>query len=927
MIYTNYTGKFIGECMTGFGINYPVYIYNSGNSEVAYTITSSDNNFLLSNSQLIIPNGNSDRFDILFNPIINGISGYETASINISSESTEDGSIDPSGNITIYATGHRIVDTTGGHVRNFRALKNYDPENGLSYSFYWRPPTGSGYLNNYFVTGYGLDISTGVNFSATKVVSKTFSVAQNNSTPRFSTNYGFADEDIFQKITTYDDGNAFVLNKSYYARMYTWVDGVTGESVYATGLNQLETQISNEVLTGNVTNKVDLMFTRYPIDIYISPQSIYTNYNLYEKIVSTNKGNNDFKYISGINVYLPDLSTFTANDENEYCLNLNGPLKNFTGDATYGTNINIYLSNTTKLLGYAGKGGDLKGSVVVGNTDGQNRNNNIFDFSDIITKTTAAYNSNPKDPTCSDSKNGGSIFNFNIISNIDKQYTDLNYNIYSETNSVLNAGGGGSKACIAWLYGNGTSINRISGIDKNGNEESFVFPLFGNSNLNKTTSYTVYPNSLAGTVTISRDGKTVSSALSKSNSFGQIGTWPSTYGEDAERLGAYILTNSNSTWFAPNAVDKATKYDPDTVTSAAANKAVDGSFWFRTITNTTSTAGKIINGASNIKSNFYIKSGNISSDYVFRFENSAIDSTNKNWKDTTATATLDGSTDSGVFNNDYFGTGLKSVTLSNSQYVDYTFGDSNTTMIKKNCTQFDLYMVVAYRPVTTTEIKNLDPAPYVTSKFKLLDWSLDVNKNTINKQMMITYFPGSSKIRLYRKESNVFQFFVNPLFNAPYDNSGIASALWSNVSGLANDNFIQLSKSLLNATRYYPMLINIKRTNSVYSVYVNGNLIVTYNMGSFVTYADTYVLSMIKDTTLKLISNCVIVNGSDKESMSYFDIIFYNRLLNLAENQQLNNSLLNTYFKLFTGGTSLSLDIKSNRIRLPNAFNLAGQAL
>lgn len=921
MTYTNSTGKFIGECMTGFGINYPVYIYNSGNSEVIYTITSSDSSFLLSDSQLIISNGVSDHFDIFFNPTSLAVSGYETSSITISSESTEDGSVDPSGNITIYATGLRIVDTTGGHVRNFRALKNYDPTDGLSYTFYWRQPTGTGYLNNYFVTGYGLDIATDTAFS-TKVVSKTFNVAQNSSTPKFSTNYGFADEDIFQKIQTYDNTGAFQLNQSYYARMYSWVDGVTGESVYATGINQLDTQLSNQVLTGNMSNKVDLMFTRNALDIYIPPQSIYTNYNLYEKIVSANKANTNFKYISGINVYLPDLSTFTANDENQYCLNLNGQLENFTGDPTYGTNINIYLSNSTKLLGYAGKGGDLKGSVVAGNVDGQNRNGNIFNFNDIITKTTAAYNSNPKDPTCSDSKNGGSIFNFNIVSNTGKLRTDLNYNIYSETNSVLNAGGGGSKACIAWLYGNGTDMVRINGIDNSGNEQNFVFPLFGNSNTNKTTSYTVYPNSLAGTVTVSKDGKTVSSALSRSNSFGQIGSWPCSYGEDAERLGAYILTNSNSTWFKPNAADKSIEIAD--ATSASASAAADGSFYFRTITSATSTAGKIVNGASNIKSNFYIKSGNIASDYVFRFQNSAIDSTNKNWKDTTTTATLAGSTSAGIFNNDYFGTGLKSVTLNGSQYIQYQFtASSNAAMVKKNCTQFDLYMVVAYRPITTKTVVNLTPDPYITSKFKLLDWSLDVNKNVISKQIMITDFPGSSTIRLYRKESNVFQFFADPLFNAGYDNSGLENALWWNVSGIANNNLTQLSKSLLNATDYYPMLINIKRTGSVYSVYVNGNLIISYSMGSFVAFADNYILSLIENTTLKLISNCATAN----ESMSYFDIIFYNRLLNTAENQQLNNSLLNTYFKLFTGGTTSSLNIKTNQVRLPNAFNLAGKAL
>lgn len=918
MIYKNSTGKFIGECMTGFGINYPVYIYNSGNSEVIYTITSDDSNFLLSDPQLIISNGSSDYFDIFFNPTANGISGYETSLITISSESTEDGSADPSGNITIYVTGLRIVDTTGGHVRKFRALKNYDPTNGLSYSFYWRPPTGTGSLNNYFITGYGLDIATDTAFS-TKVVSQTFNIAQNSSDPIFSTNYGFEDEDVFQKIQAYDNGNLFELDQSYYARMYTWIDGVTGESVYATGINKLDAQLSNQVLTGNMTNKVDLMFTRNALDIYIPPQSIYTNYNLYEKILSANKENTNFKYISGVNIYLPDLTTFTANDDNQYCLNLNGPLRNFTGDATYGTNINIYLSNTTKLLGYAGKGGDLKGSIII---EGKERN--IFKFEDIITKTTAAYNSNPKDPTCSDSKNGGSVFNFNVISNIDadKGYTDLNYNIYSETNSVLNAGGGGSKACVAWIYGNGTDIVRINGIDNNGNEESFVFPLFGNSNIDKTVSYTVYPNSLAGTVTVSKDGKTVSSALSRSNSFGQIGSWPCTYGEDAERLGAYILTNSNSTWFRPNAADKSDEIA--NATSASASAAVDGSFYFRTITSATSTAGKIVNGASNIKSNFYIKSGNAASDYVFRFQNSAIDSTNKNWKDTTTTATLAGSVDAGIFNNDYFGTGLKSVTLNGSQYIQYQFtASSNAAMVKKNCTQFDLYMVVAYRPITTKTVVNLTPNPYITSKFKLLDWSLDVNKNVISKQIMITDFPGSSTIRLYRKESNVFQFFADPLFNAGYDNSGLGNALWWNVSGIANNNLTQLSKSLLNATDYYPMLINIKRTGSIYSVYVNGNLIISYSMGSFVAFADKYVLSLIENTTLKLISNCTTAN----ESMSYFDIIFYNRLLNTAENQQINNLLLNTYFKLFTGGTSSSLNIKTNQVRLPNAFNLAGKAL
>ena len=133
MIYTNITGKLIGECMTGFGINYPIRIYNSGNSDVLYTLRSNDTNFLLSNSSLLIGNGETDFFDVLFNATVTTPSGYESSIITISSESIEDGSTDPSGDISIYITGHRIVDTTGGHIRYFRALRNYDPNNGLNF--------------------------------------------------------------------------------------------------------------------------------------------------------------------------------------------------------------------------------------------------------------------------------------------------------------------------------------------------------------------------------------------------------------------------------------------------------------------------------------------------------------------------------------------------------------------------------------------------------------------------------------------------------------------------------------------------------------------------------------------------------------------------------------------------------------------------
>ena len=175
--------------------------------------------------------------------------------------------------------------------------------------------------------------------------------------------------------------------------------------------------------------------------------------------------------------------------------------------------------------------------------------------------------------------------------------------------------------------------------------------MFGNSNENKATSYDVYGQGIGGTASIGSDGRTFYSALATSSaSFGKIQSQPSSYGEDSPRLGSYLLTNSNSTWFEKNRIYGSTESQD---TQAAPNR-IDGFIGFKTITSTLSIAGKMVNGFSNIKSNFYIKSGNIASDYIFRFENSAIDSTNKNWKDTTATATLAGSVDVGIFNNNYF---------------------------------------------------------------------------------------------------------------------------------------------------------------------------------------------------------------------------------------------------------------------------------
>ena len=55
MIYVNTTGKHIGECLTGFGSSFPVFIYNSGNSDISYEIDVLNNTDIFSVSENEFP--------------------------------------------------------------------------------------------------------------------------------------------------------------------------------------------------------------------------------------------------------------------------------------------------------------------------------------------------------------------------------------------------------------------------------------------------------------------------------------------------------------------------------------------------------------------------------------------------------------------------------------------------------------------------------------------------------------------------------------------------------------------------------------------------------------------------------------------------------------------------------------------------------
>ena len=62
MSYVKITGTNIGNCLTGFGIHFPITVFNSGNAQVSYSIeNSNDTNFSISKSSFVI---NPDSFDL-----------------------------------------------------------------------------------------------------------------------------------------------------------------------------------------------------------------------------------------------------------------------------------------------------------------------------------------------------------------------------------------------------------------------------------------------------------------------------------------------------------------------------------------------------------------------------------------------------------------------------------------------------------------------------------------------------------------------------------------------------------------------------------------------------------------------------------------------------------------------------------------------
>lgn len=887
MIYVNTTGKHIGECLTGFGSSYPVIIYNSGNSDVEYKITVENNTdiFGVSSDEFIVNNGSTGKFDILYKPQITASTGNETAEISIFGQSVEDGSVDPSGLITLEITGSRIISNTAGAVRRFVALKNYDIINGINYDFIWYPPTGTGTLKNYYFTGYRLDIATSTNFATNTVFTTGITKSQNTTdNPRFATYYGYPELENIVNVSA-KDFPSLALETDYYARIYTYSTNNTGISIYATGIESISEQLSDDVINGNSGTNLNIRFDKKALNVYIQNGN-YTNFNLNTKILEANNNSNNLLFYSGVNVYFPNQSTFSSSDENNYAVNLNNQiLQNFSGDAN-GTFINFYIPYNCRIVGNIGKGGDIITSDLY---DYKNVFNYIIK---IINNTTNEYQK--ENPVLSDSKSGGNVFNLNAKTQDDR--TDFIYNIYSEKNSFVAAGGGGNKAGIVYFSG----PIPYYGVSSDNIIKDVVYPLNGGYNkFGQNTKYNIFYGDAqaARQNNTNRYQTTLAASIFSSNAgYGEDGSGG--YYLNTINIGSNAPNKSNGNFYPPTQIfDVASQFNP--------NYKDPFNAAFIRMPGSLSTAGNIVKKYSNSSLRYSFYNADIPSDYLFRLSNADITNT-PSWaaKNINASTifTLDTVSGSGsiTYASNFNSTGYKALTFSNKKLAGTISSASET------CKNFDLFIVGCFGGTFTTP-----------KAFSMINWyanSENISTNQVNYRAFLPNF-----FNTYSKEPNVFNFFTSLLYNYKIENSGNNFFLFN---ANASNSYYQISKCLNPSLLIYPFILNIKRNDTTYSIYVNGELHTFYDLNFNTPQQNrnlTNFLSSILNTTFRL------ENSDSSMTTSFFDILLYNRVLFDDENRKVNNSLLQSYIKLFTGETANQYLTISSQIKMPNVFNLAGK--
>jgi len=953
MSYVNVTGINIGNCLTGFGIHFPVTISNSGNSEIFYDLDNSNiTNFSLSKNSFTISPSDYAIFDIFYSPTISSPSSDEQTIITIASTSIEDGSSDPSGNISLYITGTKIIDITGGNPRSFRVVSNYA---GPIYDFYWKAPTGitGDNLHNYFITGYRLDLSTTTNFSSPDFT-KYINVAKNNNIdPSYSTFYGFSDEDVFYRLTS-NEFPSLTVNQNYYARLHSLVNNNSGVSIYASGVDSVSQSVSEEVFLGYSGTPINIKIEKKAFDLYIDYSTWYNyTYDLYAKLVEKNNGSNDFKQYSGINIYLPENSRFESTDLSKGAIDLNGTFLNLTGNNSIGTNINIYVPSSTQIIGRIGNG------------------------------TNIPWQNNW-------TKDG---FQGNIYSKLSDPKLQTNFlNGLIVCNPSISSGSGGGKGGFFYPPYFALVPSYFYFYDTVGTSNKLYFDVIPvNAALTKDYLLNRRLNRNFWVWEVYR--------FARSRVLVDLDTLkPLTATDFASEM--YIPYAQDGDIGISNLVvrypDGKLKYTPklktrDSNAANVINAGVDNtSFykygnWMPINTNLNNRQpGYLIDSFTNASINFSLYNNILPSDYVFRFKNSDIVN-NTTWNDVSNTIQLTNSSGSNIGNyvanyKNLGASSYKTINLKNNQYLQVNF--SNSTSFG----DFDLFLICSFddfslanderiyaslfdwnysNSISTSRVKNQfyiskgDPLYAPTQKDDILFyynnaclWNRQNNNESYTDGLIISK-QLYSLLQISSISSNIITTTTNHNLNngdiiaftgdslptqitqydaaSPYSedkkvyyiiSAGVNTFKISNSSGGSEITLSSGSGTIhkLNSQNLYrPFILNIRRKGTYYYYFINNNLLP--ENAQFITSAGK--IEDLKNTTLKLI------NRNPTIGINYFDFIFYKRNLSTSELQSTYSYLVNEYFSLFSGEpSSSSINLKSNlfSFRLPNIFRLAGKS-
>lgn len=878
----SYIYKNIGSCLTGFAINNTVSISNLSNVEMQYVFqktVDASGVFNLNSQSLTLDPGASGYLSIDYVPSLNATDITETGLINISSYPTNPNYEVSGDNVFLVVTGNKLLNITGGNARSFLAYQIFGQSLGLQ--FKWLPPSGNNSnLNNYFITGYQIDVCGASNFASP--TGYVISVPKNsNNYPVYGAPNGFSEDYL-----TFDYTGNFIFNQDYYSRIYSLTCGNTGVSIFASGTTSLYSTVPNQVLSGYSGSPINLKVSgKKSFDVKVSAGS-YTDCDLYSLAIAQNNNNNDFSYYSGFNFYFTEGTNFYASSVTSYPISFFGDVLNLTGSSS-GTYVNLIFPDNVNIYAKGGKGGNIQKTGLPSYTRS------------LITGVNSQYYA---------PENGGSAFNLYLssITTGNKVY-DLKYNITKSYNNQVYAGGGGSQAgYFQQIKLSPKSLNTNYFKDTFGETTRYDnIWINGNSALNAQVQQYISWNSLdssSNSMIISTPsagyGESGNCALyiktasnSNSNNFTQASNISSSYVNTSVTGQIFFDTIRTATSADPYYLSSDTNYIGvfEDVRTTEANSQIQNANYsnfcnrFYPVYTTKTTPGKLFNLPAGAVANLYINQKDLPSNSLFRFKGSSIldAGASSGWPSEDASYSLLNSSGSnyGSVNTIY---GLKNIAFNNSEFMKCSFASSIVV------NDFDMFFVVSVSAGSSF--------PFVS---KIIDWSTDITNLSTNNNFKCSLFNNADYS--YPKENYGFQFVFNLLRNQKFINYNLNDESWSSI------NQLKIGTSI-NDSSYYPMIINVSRSSNIYSIYVNGSLIYSSKSDKNIT---------------NLLNTFLQIGNTASSVVSYFDILFYNKNLTEVEKSNIYSYYISTYFNLFLG--SSGNEIENMQFRIPNMLGMAGK--